>query len=110
MNRVKNIRRNAAQFQRAGVRPARRVTPRPSPAPEVIAEVGPEYTPVEPIPAAVVAEAIGQALDIVDFTAMTREQLRTAAKDLGVVGFGRMLKPDLLAAVIEASQAARLAA
>lgn len=37
-----------------------------------------------------------------DFAAMTREELRAEAKRLGIVGMGRMLKPDLIAAVAAA--------
>lgn len=57
----------------------------------------PEPTPV-PVPEPEPAPSV-QVLVIPNFEAMTREELRTEAKRLGVPGMGRMLKTDLVAAV-----------
>lgn len=108
MNRVKNIRRNAARFQRSGarppmVRPARRPAPTPTPATEHVDAGVVNFTAEE------VAHVGAQALDIVDLAEMTRDDLRLIAKDLGIKGQGRMLKPALVEA-IAATRAAQVAA
>jgi hypothetical protein len=62
----------------------------------VIAEVSERYEPVSE------AEIRETHVSPHDFSKLTREELRTVAKSLNIVGMGRMLKPDLVAAVTAA--------
>lgn len=112
MNRARNISRAyVAHYAPGAPYPARRMTPVP---------IAPTSYPVtasaqrESMTALANEASEQQRQDAIsrhpssyvpaptDFDSLTREQLRYEAKRLGIVGQGRMLKGDLLAAVKEA--------